>query len=59
MKYNDTPFTRYRTGYLDGYHGNDIQMPQDKNYMNGFHAGEEDDSLGASSKFAEERLKWN
>ena len=57
MKYNDTPFTRYRTGYLDGYHGNDIQMPQDKNYMNGFHAGEEDDSLGASSKFAEERLK--
>ena len=57
MKKYDTPFARYRTGYLDGYHGNDIQMSEDKNYMNGFHDGVEDDRVGASSKFTEEKIK--
>jgi hypothetical protein len=46
-------FSRYRIGYVDGYKGNDIQMPNDSDYMRGYEQGNEDDRAGESNKFSE------
>lgn len=49
-----SPFSRYRLGYLDGYEGNPIRMHKDRDYIRGYEAGNEDDSIGASSRFSED-----
>lgn len=41
-----SPFTRYRQGYEDGYHGKEKVFPGNSDYMMGFEQGKEDD-LGA------------
>tara|TARA_Y100000034_G_C6795799_1_gene356667 strand:- start:590 stop:760 length:171 start_codon:yes stop_codon:yes gene_type:complete len=49
-----SPFSRYRLGYLDGYEGNPVQMYKDSDYILGYEAGKEDDSIGASNRFSED-----
>ena len=39
----ETPFTKYRRGYVDGYDGNSIKNPEDKHYMMGYELGKHDD----------------
>jgi hypothetical protein len=47
----DSQFTRYRKGYIDGYEGNSPGMTEDKDYMLGYEDGKEDDRLGEPSKY--------
>ena len=53
MSDNETPFSRYRDGYVDGYEGDPRQTVQDDNYIRGYHDGYEDDRLGMPSKFGD------
>jgi len=49
-----SPFTCYREGYLDGYNGEAVRMPESKEYMQGFREGGEDDTAGLNCKFPQE-----
>jgi len=53
MTSNKTSFAKYKEGYVDGYDGNTVQMPNDDNYLRGYADGKEDDQSGAPSKFPE------
>ena len=53
MSDNETPFSRYRDGYVDGYEGNVSRTDQDDDYVRGYHDGSEDDRIGAPSKYDE------
>ena len=46
-------FVKYKSGYMDGYCGNSIQLPEDKMYMFGYEAGAEDDAMGNDNRFLE------
>ena len=46
-----SPFTRYRDGYIDGYNGHPIKMPDDPDYTRGYSDGKEADLAGDDSKF--------
>ena len=50
----ETPFARYRQGYIDGYEGHPKRLPHDVHYVCGYEAGDEDDALGASNRYAED-----
>jgi hypothetical protein len=52
-----TPFARYLVGYIDGYEGNDVKLPNDHFYQIGHSEGKEDDLLGAPSRFRKSDLK--
>jgi len=45
-----TPFSRYRDGYIDGYEGNS-QKFEDDEYARGYYEGHEDDKLGVQKKY--------
>jgi hypothetical protein len=49
--FEKSPFSKYHAGYMDGYEGNDIQMPSDRDYMDGYKEGYHDDSMGMPQKF--------
>jgi hypothetical protein len=51
---NISPFSRYRLGYLDGYEGIPIRMYRDSDYIRGYEAGTEDDTMGAVNRFSED-----
>ena len=44
-------FTQYRKGYEDGYLGREPSHPEDMYYMNGYHAGCEDDQMGLDNRY--------
>ena len=46
-------FVKYKSGDMDGYCGNSIQLPEDKMYMFGYEAGAEDDAIGNDNRFLE------
>ncbi len=50
-KETQTPFARYRDGYVDGYEGNPRRSDQDIEYVRGYSDGHEDDRMGAQKKF--------
>jgi len=47
-------FERYKKGYQDGYEGYDPEITMDKDYLQGFAEGVEDDLLGKDSRFPED-----
>ena len=53
MSKNETPFSRYREGYEDGYEGRPcrIDFLQDPEYIRGYAEGTEDDRMGAPGRF--------
>jgi len=54
MQNEESPFARYRQGYIDGYEGDSKQWPDNDHYVRGYDAGEEDDALGAVNRYAED-----
>jgi hypothetical protein len=50
-KETQTPFARYRDGYVDGYEGNPKRFDQDIEYTRGYNDGYEDDREGAQKRF--------
>ena len=50
-KETQTPFARYRDGYVDGYEGNSRRTDLDVEYSRGYCDGHEDDVLGAQKRF--------
>jgi len=51
-----SPFTRYREGYVDGYHAREIRMSEDNDYLRGYKEGNEDDIEGVPNRFPEDPL---
>ena len=50
-------FSRYSEGYIAGYEGYDILMPEDHYYMLGYNEGKCDDLLGSPYKFFNDVVK--
>jgi len=48
------PFFKFKLGYIDGFKGNPIRCPNDKDYIFGYEAGADDDfmELGGDSLIA-------
>ena len=46
-----SPFSIYAEGYRDGYIARPPGMPDDDLYMQGYEAGEHDDSLGIENRY--------
>ena len=47
------PFTRYREGYTDGYHGRTPRMSDDM-YLRGYDDGRNDDRFGMEERYPED-----
>jgi len=48
-----SPFTQYREGYIDGFNGNPVRVPEDGDYLRGYAEGKEDDQHDEPAKFSE------
>jgi len=49
---NKSPFSLYQQGYLDGYEGRDLELPDNVDYMRGWKEGQEDDLMAKPNKYA-------
>ena len=49
-----SPFTRYREGYVDGYHGRTPRMSEDEIYSGGYTDGRNDDRFGMEERYPED-----
>jgi hypothetical protein len=47
-----SPFSLYQQGYLDGYEGRDMELPDDVGYVWGWKEGQEDDLMAKPNKYA-------
>ena len=54
MEKEKSGFTRYREGYIAGYHGHEIDRPFDDDYLRGYATGMEDDIMGKSNRYPED-----
>ena len=51
-----SPFSKYSQGYIDGFEGEEIKMPDDTDYMDGYHAGHDDDAMGMPQKYSSHNM---
>jgi len=51
----NTPFSRYKKGYVDGYNAKDLNenLKNDNDYKMGYEEGKEDDMSGRPNRFVE------
>ena len=54
MNIEKTNFQMYKDGYIDGYTCKKIQFPSNKDYINGYMTGKNDDIMDMPHKFPEE-----
>lgn len=49
------PFFKFKLGYIDGFKGNPVRCPSDKDYIFGYESGVDDDFMGKPNKFSESK----